>query len=98
MKLLENQTTDTDGSQAVVEGRGANFLVQVEGTFDGATVTLEGSLEGMGFQQLKDVTGSLVAIIVDDTVVITYCKAGFRIRAAVIGAGGSTNITVAIAP
>jgi hypothetical protein len=97
MELLKNQTANTTGTQPTIEGKGANVLVQVEGTFDGATFGIEGKMGNLSWQTLRDTTGEVVALTEASTIVVGYIKSGFQIRASLTGVGGSTDVTAVAA-
>jgi hypothetical protein len=97
MDLLRNQTGNTDGSQPFMEGSGASILVQVEGVFDGCIFGIEGSLGNLEWQSLRDTSGAIVMLTSPSTIIIAYAKAGLRIRASVISAGASTDVTAVAA-
>jgi len=96
MYLLENQTVNTDGSQTTIEGSGGTLLIQADGTFDGATVTIQGRMHGFTWQDLEDNNGEVVSLTENEIVVAGWCKAGFQIRGSLTGAGGSTDVSVGI--
>lgn len=68
--------------------------VQVEGTFDGGTVVLEGSNDGANWHTLRDPTGSA----------LSFTAAGLKgvlevpryVRPSVSGGGASTDIDVTL--
>lgn len=96
MLLLDAQTTNTDGSQTTLPCTGGTLLVQIAGTFDGATVTLEGEIEGLGYVALSDDAGTVFSASANTIIVVTTCKAGLNVRAALTGAGASTSVSVAV--
>jgi len=96
MLLLENQMANTDGTQIEKECTGGSLLIQAAGTFDGATITLQGNVEGLGWQDLSDETGTVVSITEGIILTINLCKAGLKLRGSVTGAGGSTDVSLAV--
>ena len=96
MFLLENQVINTDGSQTTKACSGGNFLLQSDGVFGGATVTIQGRMHEFAWQDLLDEAGDVVSIIEPTTKVIAFCKAGFEIRASLTGATGTTDVSVGI--
>jgi len=85
--LLQNQTTDGNGNAASVASGGYR-IIRFRGTFDGATVTIECDF-GDDQWVAADDTGRTTA-----GVLYLSLTQGMRIRAAVSGAGASTDLTV----
>lgn len=96
MFLLENQTGNTTGDQPIITATGGEKLVHVSGTFDGAIVKIEGSIDELPFTPFRGLDGYVVEITEAGIYAIVYCASSLRIRASVEGAGGSADITVAI--
>lgn len=85
--LFSERTTDgTSEAFEVVEPRGA---IAVSGTFDGATVTIESSIDGTTFIETEQAT-------TDSMIVFEFIKGG-KFRAVVSSAGASTSLTVKLA-
>jgi hypothetical protein len=80
---------------------GKNFMdfvdrsVQIAGTFDGATVILEGSNDGTNYRPLTDPQGNDISKTSASLEQIT--ESVLHARPRLTGAGGSTSITVTIA-
>jgi len=97
MNLLKNQTTNTDGSQESFlwnKGSGANTRRQTiicEGTFDGCTITVEGSIDGGEWVSCGSDSEFTSAGIV--TIELSN---HFSVRGTLTSAGGSTDITLKI--
>ncbi len=94
MRLLTDQSTDTDDTQGVHRCNGGGMLIQTDGEFGGATVTIQGSMEGFDFQDLLDATGEVVAITEPTTKFIDGALVGFKVRASLTGASGTTSVSV----
>ena len=89
MALLTNQTSNGSGSGVA---HTASTVAHVSGTFDGATVSLEVSLDDSVWVKPDNVkgggqTGSPAAILINHV-------GAYYLRASVTKAGGSTSITV----
>ena len=87
--LFENQTTNaTSNSADFIIATGA---VAVSGTFDGATVTMEASLDGG--------TTFIAATTATEAAIKAYkCTKQTKMRAVITGAGASTSLTVIMHP
>lgn len=90
--VWENLTqTDLDG-QPIAVSRRSDRTVQVIGTFGGATVTIQGSLDGTNWATLNDLQGTALtftsARIEGVSEIVTY------IRPLVSGASGTTDLDV----
>jgi hypothetical protein len=96
MKLLDNQTTITDGTQEVWECTGGQAMIQATGAFDGAIVTLQGSMEGFDFVDLTDEAGDVLEITEPIVVASGWNRPGFRLRASLVNAGAATNVSVGL--
>lgn len=67
----------------------------VSGTFDGATVTLQGSNDGVNYFALRDIFGAAISFAVAGICVIA--ENPVYVKPVMTGAGGSTSISVHIA-
>jgi hypothetical protein len=94
MKLLDTQTTNTDGNQTTFQCKGGMYLIQTDGEFGGATVTIQGRMENFEWQDLLDEAGDVVEITGPTTKAVTFCMAGFELRASLTGASGTTDVSV----
>jgi hypothetical protein len=75
-------------------GKLADKTIQVTGTFGGATVTLEGSMNGTDWVTATDANGDPIAMTSAGAALIIE---NFRfLRPSVAGGGGSTSVTVQI--
>jgi len=93
MFLLEDQATDTTSGD-LLNCKGGTYVLQAAGTFDGATITLVGSLGGLPFTTLTDFNGTDVTITEAGWRYVVAAKHGLRIRADVSDAGGSTSVSL----
>lgn len=105
--LFSNRTTDGSSSEvslaqeawtggSINEREAIHIPVQVSGTFDGCTVTIEGSIDGTTFSALKDANGNSIAFTAAGLVVMVLAGVT-QLRATVSSAGASTSVTVKIA-
>ena len=84
--LFSAQATDaTSSSYVILEPKGS---CAVTGTFDGATVELELSIDGTNFVSAESLTAAAIKTF-------NFIKGGY-IRAKISSAGGSTAITVKV--
>jgi hypothetical protein len=72
----------------------ADRSVQVSGTFGGATVHIEGSIDGTNYEVLTDPQGNNLSLVAAKIEAIT--EATRYIRPRVSGGDGTTSINVAI--
>ena len=85
--LFEDRETDgTSESYKIIEPRGA---ISVSGTFDGATVTIESSIDGTIFVATEQATAASM-------LAFEFVKGG-ELRAVITSAGASTSLTVKLA-
>ena len=92
--LLTNQTSDGDGTAIDWNGNKGGEI-QIDGTFDGATVTIKGSLDdGVTYTEPPDNTGQFTSATFEALNLHAPCK----IRATVSGAGAGTNINAWASP
>ncbi len=91
--LFENATADGDYYEVDFEGIVMGVL-QLEGTWDGATVTIKGKI-GIctEFSEVPDAAGQFT----QDTLIGMFFSPG-TIRATISGAGASTNLNGCIQP
>ena len=89
MAILTNQTSDTTSSGV---SHTSQTAVHVTGTFDGATVTIEVSLDDSAYVKADNTAGE-ARLTVPGVVPINH-PGSYYIRASVLGAKSSTNITV----
>ena len=90
MFIMENKTTNNP-SDEIIQFDGT-IQVQVSGTFDGATVTMQISQDGLPFFSLTETEAILMA---PDVVLFTILK-GARYRLDVTGGGASLNISASV--
>lgn len=95
MKLLDGQTTATDGSQPVKECTGGIHSIQVGGTFDGCAVYVEGNL-GLGWEKLRDPCGKIIVISAPYIMAVSYTPTDSKLRLALVNPGASTNVDAII--
>jgi len=90
--LFENATTDDDYTEVDWPGnRGGEF--QLDGEFDGATVTVKLSLDkGVTYTEPPEGIGQFTSATAESLNVWAVCK----IRATISGAGVSTDLTARI--
>lgn len=88
--------TDADG--APVDKHWADYAdrtVSVDGTFGGATITIQGSADGSSWASLSDPSGSPVAMTAADVAVLS--ETPLKTRPALTGGAGSTvNVTMVL--
>lgn len=72
----------------------ADRSVQVEGTFDGATITIEGSIDETNFRTLSDPTGTGLTFTAARIEAIT--EACVQIRPTVTAGGAGVDLTVSV--
>lgn len=92
--VLWEALANNDAGQALAGYGSPDRCVQVEGTFDGATVAVEGSNDGALWHTLRDPTG----------VALSFTEAGLKgvlevpryVRPSVSGGGVSTDIDVTL--
>lgn len=70
-----------------------HMMVQVEGVFAGASVVLEGSLDGENYHTLKDASGSPIFISVLGDMAVVQSRP-ISIRPRVIGATDDTDLDI----
>ncbi len=87
MLIMENQTADGPGE--LIQHFGGHVQIQVDGTFDGATVTLQVSQDNLPFNSLDE---ALANFTTGDVVIFKMIK-GARYRLDMAGAGGSTSVS-----
>lgn len=84
--------TNDDGTPAQLV-QAADRTVQVEGTFGGATCTLQGSLDGSNWRTLTDMQGSDLTFTAAGIAMVM--EATIYTRPAITGgAGASINVTL----
>jgi len=95
VKLLTDQTVDTDGSQAVHVSTGGHALLIIWGEFDGAEVRPEvtHNPDEEGWRTVRDTVGKDITLTrpVNDEHII-YLPSQLIIRLAVTKAGPLTNL------
>lgn len=93
-KLLDSATSDGDGPEVTLNGNQGGEI-QISGTWDGATVTLKGSLDnGATYTEPPDSLGRFTS----DTIEALNFHAPGKIRATISNAGASTNISMWMEP
>lgn len=90
--LWEEVGDDDDGAPVEMSGF-ADRSVQVVGTFDGATIVIEGSNDGTNYHTLNDPQGNALTITSAKTEQILEVTRWIRCRVSVNGAG-STDLDV----
>lgn len=86
-------TTDDDGTPAQLV-QAADRTVQVEGTFGGATCTIQGSLNGQNWRTLTDLQGAPVVFTAVGGLAMVM-EATLYLRPVVTGGTGvSINVTL----
>lgn len=84
--------TNDDGVPAQLV-QAADRTVQVEGTFGGATCTIQGSLDGTNWRTLTDLQGAAIAFTAAGIAMVM--EATLYLRPIVTGgAGASINVTL----
>jgi len=95
VKLLTDQTTDTDGSQAVHVSTGGRGTIIVWGVFDGAEIRPEvvHDTAAEGWQCVRDMVGGFVVLKgpANDEF-LQALPIGLQLRLAVTQAGTLTNL------
>ena len=91
MELLKNQTIDTTGSQDTEKWKGGKGTVLCEGTFDGATVSLEASYDDGEWVPCGADTSFTEAGLI-----LLELSSGFILRGSVSSAGGSTDVSLTV--
>jgi len=95
--LLENQAVNVSPPPNQIESDGAVKNITVSGTFDGATVTLQGTTDnGSTWITLKKTDGSDASFTTNTIEKIDVLKIGSFVGAIVSGAGGSTLVSAFI--
>ncbi len=90
--LLENATTDGNGTVVDWPGNRGGEL-QIDGTWDGATVTIKGSLDGgTTYTAPPESIGEFTESTFETLNLHAVCK----VRATVSSAGASTDLTARI--
>lgn len=90
--LFKNKTDDGDGTVVDWNGNDNPAGIQVEGTWDGATVTLNGSYNG-GTSYLSPANGTFT----EDTITDIDIATG-KVKATISNAGASTDLSCYISP
>lgn len=83
-----------DDAAPVKLGGAADRSVQVEGTFDGVSVAIKGSIDETNFETLSDPTGTSLVFTAAKIEAIT--EATVQIKPELSGAGAATNVTVSL--
>lgn len=92
--LWGDQTPMAQGDVGLktIFGGFADRSIQVEGTFGGATVALEGSNDGVNFHALTDPQGNTIAIASPGIKQVTETTMFFRPH--VVGGDGTTALVI----
>lgn len=93
-KLLENQTANGRGTEVKTDGGNKTFAVW--GTFDGATVTLQGSPDDGGTWITLTIGGAPAAFTADAIRLVDRLGQGMRVSCIVSSVGASTDINAEI--
>lgn len=72
----------------------ADRSVQVEGTFNGASIGLEGSNDGTTYHALNDLSGTPIALAASGLAQVLELTR--YVRPAMTGGGGSTSLTTTL--
>lgn len=72
----------------------ADRSVQISGTFNGATVAIHGSNDGVNYVALRDNYGD--AIAVTSAGIISVGDLSLYVKPVISGAGGSTSLTITL--
>jgi hypothetical protein len=92
--LLTNQTTNGNGPEVAWNGNHGGEI-QIAGTWDGATVTIKGSLDGgTTYTEPPESLGQFTS----DTIEAFNFHAPGKIRATLSNAGATTDISAWIEP
>lgn len=83
-----------DTGASVALGGGYDRSVQIAGTFDGATVTLQGSNDGSNWATLTDPQGNGIAVTAATIEAVTELTR--YVRAITTGGGASSSLTVSL--
>lgn len=94
--LWDNASSADTFTPHVVQARlGTDAAVQFAGTFGGATVKLQGSIDGVNFVDLKDKSGTLISAT--SGAMFTFDTSAIYIRPSVTGGtGDSIDILVVL--
>lgn len=87
MLIMENRTTD--GFSEEIVNFGGSVQIQVSGTFDGASVTMQVSQDGLPFINLDELPATYTA---PDVVIFSLLQ-GAKYRLSVTNSGGSTDLS-----
>lgn len=96
LKTIWTPLAGTDDGTLESPVRYPDKTVQVTGTFDSATVTMQGSNDGASFFTLKDAQGNDVALSSGGATAASLIENPQYIRPLVSGGGGSTALTVTL--
>jgi len=83
-----------DGPSDAIVPKTQNMTVSMTGTWDGATVTLEGSLANEPWVELDFEDGTIAAFTADKADAQMSFPQEMRLRAVISNAGGSTSLSV----
>ncbi len=83
-------TTDNTGTPVPIIGFPISTF-QANGTFGGATVVMEGSLDGTNFVGLKDITGAAIAFTAAGLDKVVGACQYLRARLSVVGTAASIS-------
>lgn len=87
-------TADPTGDAVTGYEDYADMTVQVRGTFGGATVVLEGTLDGTNYETLADPQGTAISKTSAALEAVLEAVPKFRPRLSVTGAGATIEVTV----
>jgi hypothetical protein len=91
-QLLNNATTDGAGTAIDWYGNPNPGTLQINGTWDGATVTISGSIDD-GSNYIAPLNSAYTS-----NVIVNFDMAVGKIKATVSNAGASTNLNAYISP
>lgn len=83
-----------DDGAPLADGQYSDRSVQVAGTFDGASVRIEGSNDGENWATLTDPQGNDLLVTTAKIEAIT--EVSLRLRPVIVGGGASTALTVTV--
>ncbi len=88
IKLLDDATANGDGTITTIHGFGHQGTLHIFGTWDGATVSITGSLDG---GTTYDAPTDSVSEFTEDTLIPFKCG-DCKVKATISGKGSSTSL------
>ena len=86
--LFSAVTTNSSTTGVLIDGGEREIALSVHGTWDGATVTIEGSLDDTNYGE----TGSEGVFTANGTRRVWIPEGVYYLRGTISGAGGSTSV------